>query len=67
MKHLDFKTDLFGKVEALFKEKFLFWLETLSLTRNTGLAPSAFATVNMWLASSQSVSTTVDPMRNADN
>ena len=56
LKQTDFKADLFRKVERLFKEKFLFWLETLSLTRNIGLAPSAFATLNLWLASSQGVS-----------
>ena len=56
LKQTDFKTDLFRKVETVFKEKFLFWLETLSLTRNIGLAPSALATLNMWLASSQAVS-----------
>ena len=47
LKHTDFKTDLFQKVERLFKEKLLFWLETLSLTRNIGLAVSAFATLSM--------------------
>jgi hypothetical protein len=56
LNHTDFKTDLFRKVETLFKEKFLFWLETLSLTRNIRLSPSAFATLNMWLVSSQGVS-----------
>ncbi len=56
LKHTDFKADLFEKVEKLFKEKFLFWLEALSLTGNIGLAPSAFATVNMWLVASQGVS-----------
>src|SRR6266481_1892694 len=56
LKHTDFKTDLFEKVEKLVKEKFLFWLETLSLTRNIGLASFAFATLNMWLVSSQGVS-----------
>ena len=56
LKQADFKTDLFRKVETVLKEKFLFWLETLSLTRNIGLAPSAFATLNMWFASSQGVS-----------
>ncbi len=56
LKHTGFKTDVFEKVEKLFKEKFLFWLEALSLTRNIGLAPSAFATLNMWLVSSQGVS-----------
>ena len=58
LKHTDFKADLFQKVETLFNEKLLFWLEALSLTRNIGLAPSAFATLNEWLASSQGVSTT---------
>jgi len=56
LKHTDFKTDMFEKVEKMFKEKFLFWLEALSLTGNIGLAQSAFATLNMWLVSSQSVS-----------
>jgi hypothetical protein len=37
LKHSDFKTDLFRKVETVFKEKFVFWLEALSLTRNMGL------------------------------
>ncbi len=67
LKHTDFKADLFGKVETLFKEKFLFWLEALSLTRIIGLAPSAFANLNMWLASSQGVSMTAGQMRNANN
>jgi NACHT domain len=58
LKHADFKTDLFDKVETLFKEKFLFWLEALSLTRNIRLVPSAIATLNIWLASGRSVSTT---------
>jgi hypothetical protein len=66
LKHTDFKTDLFQRVETLFKEKFLFWLETLSLTRNVGLAPSAFESLNMWLASSQGVSITASSMRNAN-
>jgi len=67
LNHTDFKVDLFGKVETFFKEKFLFWLEALSLTRVIGLAPSAFSTLNMWLASSQDVIITAGPMRNADN
>ena len=67
LKHTDFKMDLLRKVETLMKEKFLFWLEALSLTRNIGLAPSAFATLNTWLASSQNVSIIAGPMRNANN
>jgi hypothetical protein len=67
LNHTDFKMDLFGKVETFFKEKFLFWLEALSLTGITNLAPSAFASLNMWLASSQGVSITAGRMRDADN
>jgi hypothetical protein len=67
LKHTDFKADLFRNVKTLFKEKFLFWLETLSLTGNTGLAPSTFASLNMWLASSQGVSITASPMRITNN
>ena len=67
LKHTDFKADLFGKVETFFEEKFLFWLEALSLTGIIGLAPSAFANLNIWLASSQGVSITTGPMRNANN
>jgi NACHT domain len=67
LKHTDFKADLFRKAETLFKEKFLFWLEALSLTKNIGLAPSAFASMNMWLASSHGVSITAAPMRNAND
>jgi NACHT domain len=67
LKHTNFKTDLLRKVVKLFKTKLLFWMEALSLTRNIGLAPSAFATLNKWLASSQGVSTTAGPMRNANN
>jgi hypothetical protein len=62
LKHTDFKLDLFGKVETFFQEKFLFWLETLSLTKNIGLSPSALATLNVWLASSHGVSITAGPM-----
>ena len=63
----DFKMDLFGKVQTFFKEKFLFWLEVLSLTRTMGLAPSAFRTLKMWMASTLSVSTNPGPMNNANN
>jgi hypothetical protein len=67
LKHTDFETDPFQKAKTLFEDKFLFWLEALSLTRNIGLAPSAFASLNMWLASSQGVSITAAPMRNAND
>ena len=65
--HTVFNTDLFPKVQTLFNDKFLFWLEILSLTGNIGLIPSAFATLNVWLASSQGVGITSGPMRNANN
>ena len=67
LKHANFKAGLFQKVETLFKEKLLFWLEILSLTRNICLAPSAFATLNMWLASSQGVSIINALIGNANN
>jgi hypothetical protein len=67
LKHTDVKMDLLRNVETLIKEKLLFWLEALSLTRNIGLAPSALATLNMWLASSPGVSITVGPIRNTNS
>jgi NACHT domain len=67
LKQIHFTISVFRNVETLFKEKFLFWLEALSLTRNIGLAPSAFANLNGWLASSQGVSITASPMRNSSN
>jgi NACHT domain len=67
LKHTDYKADLLRKVETLIKEKFLFWLEALSLTRNIGLAPSALATLNMWLGSGQGVRITAGSMRNTNN
>jgi len=65
--HTDFKTDLFGKLQTFFKEKFLFWLEALSLTSNMGLASPAFSTLNVWLESGQSVSIIVDSTRKAND
>ena len=67
LKHTDFKTDLFGKVKKLFKEKLLFWMEVLSFTKTIGVAPSAFASLIMWLASSRGVSVAAGPMRNAND
>jgi hypothetical protein len=56
LKHLDFETDLFCKLETFFKTKFLFWLEALSLTSNVHLALPALLSVNVWLGSDQIVS-----------
>ena len=61
--HLGFKTDLFDKLRAVFEKKFLFWLEVLSLTSNMRLALPALLSLNMWLASADCVSITVDSTR----
>ena len=57
--HLDFETDLFCKLQTFFKTKFFFWLEALSLTSNMHLALPALLSVNIWLASGQSVSVNI--------
>jgi len=67
LEHIDFETDLFGKLRTFFEKKFLFWLEALSLTSDMRLASRAVSALNVWLASGQSVSITVDSMRKADN
>ncbi len=67
LEYLDFETDLFDKLWAFFETKFLFWLEALSLTSNVRLALPALSLLNVWLASGQGVSITVDSMRQADN
>ncbi len=67
LEHLAFETDLFGKLRAIFETKFLFWLEVLSLTSNVRLALPALSFLNVWLASGQGVSITVDSMRQVDN
>jgi len=67
LKHLYFETDLFRKLRTFFAEKFLFWLEALSLTSDVGLASAACSALNVWLASSQGVSIIVDSMRRANN
>ena len=59
LKHSNSKADLFQRVGSLFKKKFLFWLETLSLTRHMRSAPSAFVTLNKCLEPSQAVSITL--------
>ena len=56
LEHIGFETGLFGKLQSFFEEKFLFWLEALSLTNYVGLAVTACSTLNVWLAAEQSVS-----------
>ncbi len=69
LQHVDFETDLFGKLRTFFEKKFLFWLEGLSLISDVGLASPAFLALNVWLASGKGVSTIVqvDSMRKANN
>src|SRR6266702_1205930 len=49
LQHVDFETDLFGKLRTFFEKKFLFWLEALSLTSNVRLASRAVSALNVWL------------------
>jgi hypothetical protein len=56
LEHIGFETGLFGKLQALFEKKFLFWLEALSLTNYVGLASAACSALNLWLASEDGVS-----------
>ncbi len=67
LEHIDFETNVFVQLRAFFAEKFLFWLEALSLTNNVGLASPALSALNVWLASGQGVSIFVDSMKNANN
>ena len=56
IRHLGFETNLFGKLRDFFETKFLFWLESLSLTGNMCLALPVLTYLNLWLASGQGVS-----------
>jgi hypothetical protein len=42
---------LLAKLRSLFEEKFLFWLEVLSLTGVVDLATPALLSLKAWLAS----------------
>ena len=53
LRHLWFEQDLFAKLQSLFEEKFLFWLEVLSLTSALGIATPALLSLKAWLASGQ--------------
>ena len=48
---VNFEQDLVAKVQFLFEQKFLFWLEVLSLTSTVGLAAPALRSLEAWLAS----------------
>jgi len=67
LEHTDFGIDLFVQLRTFFEEKFLFWLEALSMMGNVGLASPALSALSVWLASGQGVSRIVDSMRNASS
>ena len=67
LEHLDFETDLFGKLQTFFEMKFLFWLEALSLLNGVGFASLALSSLSKWLTSDCGVSTNVNPMKQANN
>ena len=67
LEHLDFETNMFGKLRDFFETKFLFWLEALSLMGTMRLALPALSTVKMWLASCQSVSVNISSVSQANN
>jgi hypothetical protein len=48
-----FEQDLFAKLQSFFEEKFLFWLEVLSLTSAVGIATPTLLSLKVWLASGQ--------------
>jgi NACHT domain len=49
LEHLAFEHDLFTKLRFLFEEKFLFWLEVLSMKNSVGLALPALSSLLIWL------------------
>ena len=51
LEHVCFEQGLVTKVQLLFEDKFLFWLEVLSLTSTLGLAAPALRSLEVWLAS----------------
>ena len=65
LKHLDFETNMFGKLQDFFETKFLFWLEALSLIGTMHLASPALSSVKMWLASCRSVSVNMSSVSQA--
>ena len=48
---VQFEQDLVDKIQLLFEQKFLFWLEVLSLTSTVSLATQALRSLQVWLAS----------------
>ena len=50
LKLISFNLNLTTKLQLFFKEKFLFWLEVLSLIDSVSLAPLALSSMKVWLA-----------------
>ncbi|KAF8815814.1 WD40 repeat-like protein [Phlegmacium glaucopus] len=53
LERLVFEQDLLAKLRSLFEDKFLFWLEVLSLKRSVAHATPALSTLKKWLPSDQ--------------
>jgi len=51
LERLHFEQGLLTKLQSLFEEKFLFWLEVLSLTSAVDLATPALLSLKVWSAS----------------
>jgi NACHT domain len=51
LKHIPFDGKVINKLELFFKEKFLFWLEVLSLVGFMKFAALTLSSVKVWLAS----------------
>ena len=49
-----FEHDVFTKLRSIFEERFLYWLEVLSLISNLGLATPALSSLKKWLGKAQS-------------
>jgi hypothetical protein len=56
LKGLAFEDNLFTKLQFLFGEKFLFWLEVLSLKNSVGIALPALSSLLLWLQQEVGVS-----------
>jgi NACHT domain len=53
LEHVAFEHDLFTSLRSLFENKFLFWLEVLSIMNNMGVASPALSSLKTWLRSDQ--------------
>lgn len=49
LRSIPFDDEVMNKLQVLFEEKFLFWLEVLSLVDSIGLASPTLSSVKVWL------------------